>query len=519
MKQLLEYGLLTRKLSCLSGEWNNMGMLKTEDWYDLARTTTWTPRYVSGAELFPPDLSDVHGLPDAAFDAFDEPYKVTFRDYVRTQREKDVGAYSVRAALARGRFYQDAPAGWQALLQLHFGAATFLEYGSVSAFARVTRFGKAGGMRNMATFGSLDEIRHTQVHLRFAHDYLRENRAFDWAHKSPRTDNWVIISERHTFDDIEHTRDATSFAVMTNFAFETCFTNLQFVALSADAARSGDHSFATMLQTIQSDEARHSQIGEPLLRILIDHGKEAEAQKLLDISFWRCWKQFSPLSGICMDYYTPLEHREHSFKEFMQEWVSEQFIRRILDLGLSRPWYWDIFLEDLETFHHAQQIGVYLYRPTEWWHPVAGVDPAEREWLEEKYPGWNATFGTVWDVIIDNILNGRTDATIPGPLPMICNMSGFELTGVPNGKVVDYTLDYKGRRYHFGSEVDRWIFEQDPERYAGHRSIVDRYVARVMPQTAEDVLNYMGMSGPERGTDGTSYAWVEPYRRERGKAA
>ena len=104
---------------------------------------------------------------------------------------------------------------------------------------------------------------------------------------------------------------------------------------------------------------------------------------------------------------------------------------------------------------------------------------------------------------------------------MICNMSGFELTGVPGkgGKVIDYTLDYKGRRYHFGSEVDRWIFEQEPERYAGHRSLVDRYVDKVMPQTAEDVLNYMGMSPPERGTDGTNYTWVEPYRRRPGQAA
>lgn len=498
-----------------------MGMLKTEEWYDLARQTTWTPRYVDKKDLFPRELSDLHDLPDDAFDVFDEPYKVTYRDYVRTQREKDVGAYSVRAALARGRFYENAAPGWQALLQLHFGGATFLEYGSVSAFGRGTRFGKAGGMRNMSTFGSLDEIRHTQVHLRFAYDYLGKSRAFDWAHKAPRTDNWVVISERHTFDDIEHTRDATSFAVMTNFAFETCFTNLQFVALSADAARFGDHTFATMLQTIQSDEARHSQIGEPLLRILIDHGKREQAQKLLDISFWRCWKQFSPLSGICMDYYTPLEHREHSFKEFMQEWVSDQFIRKIIDLGLDRPWYWDIFLEDLETFHHAQQLGVWLYRPTGWWHAVPGVSPEERDWLEQKYPGWNDTFGTVWDVIIDNVLEGRLERTIPDPMPMICNMSGFELTGVPgkNGKVVDYPLDYKGRRYHFGSEVDRWIFQQEPERYAGHLSLVDRFARGVMPQNAEAVLQYMDMAPEERGTDGTNYAWVEPYRGLRGKAA
>ena len=43
--------------------------------------------------------------------------------------------------------------------------------------------------------------------------------------------------------------------------------------------------------------------------------------------------------------------------------------------------------------------------------------------------------------------------------------------------VKDYPLEYQGRLYHFGSEVDRWVFQQEPERYAGHLSIVDRFLA------------------------------------------
>ncbi len=139
-----------------------------------------------------------------------------------------------------------------------------------------------------------------------------------------------------------------------------------------------------MLQSIQADEARHSQIGEPLITIMIRNGKKAEAQKLIDIAFWRMWKQFSVLSGVSMDYSTPIEHREHSLKEFMEEWVIDQFTRNLEALGLDKPWYWDIFLDDINTFHHAQQLGVYLYRATEWWKPIAGVSPAEREWLEKK---------------------------------------------------------------------------------------------------------------------------------------
>jgi len=495
-----------------------MSLLNNSEWYDLARQTNWTPRYVLERELFPPELSDPYGIPVSEWAKFDEPYKVTYRDYVRTQREKDVGAYSVKSAVDRVAFYKAADPGWKALLQLHFGAVPFVEYGSVSAFARMTRFGRGPGMRNMASFGTLDEIRHTQIQMYFGYEFLSVDSAFDWAQKAPNTDNWVVVSERHAFDDVEHTRDAVSSAIMTNFSFEQGFTNLQFIALSADAKRNGDHSFSAMLQTVQSDEARHAQIGEPLLEIMISNGKTAEAQRLVDISFWRVWKQFSALSGVCMDYYTPLAKREHSLKEFVDEFVCQQFMRNLKALGLQKPWYWDEhFLPDVDTFHHAQHIGMYLYRKTGWWNPVASVGPAEREWLETKYPGWNDTYGQVWDVITESILDGNLDKTEPPLLPMLCNMSGLELSGVAGKKwnVKAWHVDLNGRRYHFGSAVDKWIFELEPSRYRSHLSIVDRFVAGLMPPGPDGVYEYMGMAPEERGRCGQDYQWAEAFRNRK----
>jgi toluene monooxygenase system protein A len=247
---------------------------------------------------------------------------------------------------------------------------------------------------------------------------------------------------------------------------------------------------------------------------MINNGRKAEAQKLIDIAFWRMWKQFSVLSGVSMDYSTPLESREHSLKEFMQEWVIEQFVRNLKALGLERPWYWDHFLEEIDTFHHAQQLGIYFYRATEWWKPVAGVSPAEREWLEKKYPGWNDTFGRVWDVVIDNIEHGRTAKTTSELAPMLCSMCGLELSGVPGKgwKVTDHVLDYEGRRYHFCSVVDKWIFEQEPDRYRGHRSIIDRLLDGTIGSGADDLYEYMGHSHAERGTCAYDYTWVEGYQ-------
>ena len=73
-----------------------MALLERSEWYDLARTTNWTPSYVTDAELFPDVMTGARGVPAAQWEGYDEPYKVSYAEYVRVQREKDAGAYSVR---------------------------------------------------------------------------------------------------------------------------------------------------------------------------------------------------------------------------------------------------------------------------------------------------------------------------------------------------------------------------------------------------------------------------------------
>ena len=80
-----------------------MATLERMDWYDIARTTNWTPTFVPEDELFPPELSGTMGIPMANWEVYDEPYKQSFSEYVKVQREKDAGAYSVKAALERAK--------------------------------------------------------------------------------------------------------------------------------------------------------------------------------------------------------------------------------------------------------------------------------------------------------------------------------------------------------------------------------------------------------------------------------
>ena len=207
-------------------------MLERSDWYDIARDTNWTPSYVPRDALFPPSMGDPYGIPTAEWETFDEPYKVSYREYVNIQREKDSAAYSVKAALARSKFHDEADEGWASVLKLHYGAVALTEYQACQFQARMSRFGPAPAMRNMSVYGMLDELRHTQLQLYFPHELVRRDRQYDWAHRAQHSRNWAVLGGRHAMDDIMMTRAAVTSSVMVSFAFETALTNLQMIGLA-----------------------------------------------------------------------------------------------------------------------------------------------------------------------------------------------------------------------------------------------------------------------------------------------
>lgn len=486
-----------------------MPKLQRPEYYDLTRDMNWRFRYVSEGEVFPEGLSQSFGIPAEAWWTWDEPYKLTYREYARNQSTKDTGVYSVRATTARANLYEKLDPGWRSAIKAHYGAIPIPEYLASIGEARMARFGRAAAWRNMALFGMLDETRHGQIQVFFPYGFLEKDPQADWALKTFHTNDWGAIAARHLFDDMFTANDAVSTAIQLTFTFETGFTNLQFLGMAADAFHAGDLEFGALISSIQTDEARHAQQGEPTLKILVANGKKAEAQNLVDRMFWRSWRIFALLTGLSMDYYTPLEQRSMSFKEFMQEWIVRQFLDQFQDLGLEKPWYWEShFLPELDWYHHALHLGVWFWRPTVWWHPDAGVSPAERAWLEEKYPGWNARFGKWWDVITQNVRAGKRELTYPETFPIVCNLCQIPIV-TPTVGEPPRILDFEGRRYTFCSDICQWIFEQAPERYRGHLSIIDRFLAgHIQPPTVEGALQYMGLTPDVMGDDADGYRWA-----------
>ena len=158
-----------------------MARMKREEWYNIARDVDWTRSYVDEEAVFPEWLSGSGKVPREAWKSWDEPYKCAYSDYVATQREKESSVYAVKAALQRSNIFESLDEGWKSTAKVHFGAVSLIEYLAVLAEQRMGRFGLSPAWRNMAVFGALDEIRHTQMDLYLAHEFVARDPQFDWA--------------------------------------------------------------------------------------------------------------------------------------------------------------------------------------------------------------------------------------------------------------------------------------------------------------------------------------------------
>jgi toluene monooxygenase system protein A len=321
----------------------------------------------------------------------------------------------------------------------------------------------------------------------------------------------VAIAARHMLDELILAADPIELAIGTNVVFETGFTNLEFVGLAAAAHGAGDRLFERLVTSIQSDEARHAQIGEAVLRVVVAHDK-ARAQYLIDKWFWRSWRLFAIVSGFSMDYFTPLEKRARSFREYVEEWIVRQFQRTLDAVGLARPWYWSEFVSSMGYYHHQCYASAYAYRSSLWFDMVV-PSPDERAWLLQKYPdSWDA-LDPVWSQIVDTWekTDLHNDLGVHGTAIIgFCELCQLTLSGGTPGHNSATVLDHEGRRYIFCSAPCRFIFEAEPERYARHKGVVARVLSGEAPANLLALLKYFGLSYEGWGKDahGGGYPWL-----------
>src|SRR4029079_17648479 len=94
-------------------------MLKREEWLPLARKLDWDFSYISEREAFPESVSGTPWLSAQEWREWDEPYHITFSDYVSQQSDKDDAVYAVRDAMGKLEDYRRLAEPWVNGLKLH----------------------------------------------------------------------------------------------------------------------------------------------------------------------------------------------------------------------------------------------------------------------------------------------------------------------------------------------------------------------------------------------------------------
>lgn len=486
-------------------------MLQRKDWLDLARNLDWEFSYVKESEVYPDEICGRPSLPAKAWEKWEEPYRTTFNEYVKGQQSKNASVYAVQNAVGRVENFQKLSSPWISALKLYSATFALAEFAAVVGNLKGARFGRTSAWRTMANLGALDEMRHTEIPLTIMHELVKWDPQFDWVHRLYHSNNWIAIAARHMVDELLIGSDAIEAAISTNFVFETGFTNLQFLGLSALANGAGDYMFEEMSQSIQTDEARHAQIGPPVLRVVAEADPQY-AQYLVDKWFWRSWHLFAVVTGFSMDYLTPLEARQNSFKEFMQEWVLDQFLGSLKEFGLSRPWYWDTFVEELDYYHHMVYVSAYTYRSTTWFN-MPMPSPEERAWLKSKYPQSWPKMEPIWNRIQERWkdCDPGVDMGVHGTSIIgFCDMCQIVLSSGTPQKNSARTLKHGNDKYIFCSEPCQWIFEKEPQKYAAHKGLVKRVLEGDAPPNLLAMLTqYFDLSYDTWGKD--SYQGIYPW--------
>src|SRR5438105_13909866 len=123
--------------------------MNRDEWYDLARDLDWTLSYVDEKQAFPDEWTGAGEIPASAWNDWDEPFRASYREYVRVQREKDAGAYAVKEAFKRARGFDRLDPGHQAAAMLHMGAVAMVEQMAGTPAGRTA--GASSGTRSSAT--------------------------------------------------------------------------------------------------------------------------------------------------------------------------------------------------------------------------------------------------------------------------------------------------------------------------------------------------------------------------------
>lgn len=463
--------------------------MSTRSSYNRTKRLTWEPSYVDRDAMYPPEVSA--GIHFKDWDAWDDPFQMSYRKYLQVQAKKEITFHPTREAFARYDEVKRVDRRWFEGLKILYPYLLSGEYGANRSHARVSRYAPAPALRAASFYQAIDELRHSQNHLYESRLFNQTEEGFaNWAYWRAR--HFLLQPARAVFEDIVACDNIFEAIVALNFCTEVGLTNLIFIAVPMTGVLNGDTTLAQEFLTTQSDETRHMAIGQSTIRTLLqgdDRNREV-LQYWFDKWFWLNHRGVASPVSLVVDYFG--RNKALSFKEAFQRYVVENFVGGLVDdlsdFGFQPPRFLPQAMAELDDTSHSLFRVLYQYKHVLFNKVFQPLD-SDIEFFEAKYPGWNDRHGHFWSEV------AAGDPKDLASLPMLCQVCRLPCVyPVPEHPTIQ-VREYNGTIHTFCSEPCAWIFDHEPVRYSKTQTM-DRVLNGM---DVPELRRYMGLNGPLGG--------------------
>ena len=486
-----------------------------EKYHAMTRDLMWDPKHFDMNKVYP--LIEKEGIILKDPSRWEDPFRMTYNQYVKIQSEKDGIFHAVRNAFeANDGHAKVIDSRWYEGVKIFAMNVQPAEYAAHRLMAYIGRNIPIEAIR-FATFNqAIDELRHAQIEIKH---YAHISKQIDGLHNMPATSQnlWLNTVVKSFFDDA-FTSGPFEALIAISFAFEYVFTNILFLPFASSAGAVGDDAFAAVGKSVQSDESRHMALGMSALKMLLEEDERNVPiiQGWLDKWYWRGYRLFSVIA-MMVDYYPRI--RPTSWKKAFETYVEEQVFNGLFkDLrkyGITLPKHAGDSIKEKEYYSHTVFRILDQYKMANPYRSFK-LQEDDYEWLNNEY----SKFSHFEKVLRRNEEDINANAS-PG-LPAVCSVcqlpAEFPNPDKPLTLWTQYS-EYNGKTYMTCSPGCKHVFDHEPEKYEQMWFPAEAYLSGEFGEDpVAGMFKYTGLSPEETGEHYTSREhahWLE-HRRHLG---
>ena len=331
--------------------------------YRRTKRLYWEPSYVPQEAIYPP--ANYEGIHFKDWDRWDDPFHMSFRQYVEIQAKKDNGFHPARDAFDRYGGTDRMDRRWLEGMKVVYPILFHGEYGALRSNARVSRYAPAPALRAAAFYQSIDELRHSQNHVYQMRMLNKHTDGFsNWAEW--KRHHFLLQPAKMLFEDIVACENVFESVMALNILVEVAYTNLVFVGVPSVGVLNGDLAGASEFLTTQSDETRHMAIGQSTLRTLLegDDRNLPLIQYWLDKWFWLLHRIIGCPLGVIPDYFA--RRKALPMRQMFQRYIVDNFVAGMVEdlgkFGLQPPRFLDAAVAEMEDAPHTLFRTLFQYK-------------------------------------------------------------------------------------------------------------------------------------------------------------